>query len=61
MPLAPVALPVAVMAVRMPSPVMPGLHCSVYAPAGSSTVSSAEVPGPTFSRSPTIVPFGRST
>src|SRR4051794_41924882 len=45
----------------MPSPLMPGLHCTVYEPAGRSTVSSAEVPGPTFSRSPTMLPSGRRT
>src|SRR4051794_41962009 len=45
----------------MPSPLIPGLHCSVYDPAGMSTVSSAEVPGPTFSRSPAMLPSARRT
>src|SRR4051812_32171849 len=45
----------------MPSPLIPGLHCRVYEPAGRSTVSSADVPRPTFSRSPTMLPSGRRT
>src|SRR3954447_13796435 len=45
----------------MPSPLMPRLHCTVYEPAGRSTVSSAEVPGPTFSRSPAMLPSARRT